>query len=350
VKPFVLIDLTMKMRQFFLTFTLVCALSFPVNAEESRADLKKLIAESVRRDGKWGGYPAPSFSPHEVRKRFYGDEAAFLGEIAALLHTQSEEDKWTAQTFIMFLDIDNETILKIVREQFASVSLPLQLRFCTILSRHLCKDNIVFLANIAKQSNYHVVVRVSAIGCLSTIEHFEGMDAELQKSILDVLLSNLENEDEFIDKDSSINYSDRVLFSLGHLGSFAKPALPKIKERFGSIQEPASAVFARSKLDMALSIVRIVPEECNDELDHIIQRAVKDESEEVRWLAICYLSMTPPALAGKVIPSLCAIIQKESCIESKIRAAESIKAILLQQQSLIDPFESEYEDETEAAL
>jgi len=335
----------------YLTAAFVCVFAFPVNSGEPRPSLNQLIDESRKRDGPWGGYPSPNFDSHEVRKHFYGDEAAFRREVAAMLQSESGEDAGRAHFLIMFLDICDETISRILRERFSSVDPWLQNRFCNLLARHPIRVNIEFLVEILEHPDHSANLRVNVAGYLSDFqrEYFAGFDADLKDRILKAFLACLDDDREVRYRfGQTAKVGDNVARLMGYFGSFAKSALPQIREKFISAQGDETDVnFVGNKLGLAWSIVCIAPEQSDDELEFILQKAMEGKSRHVRWEAIVRLKPIPVSLSERVIPVLCTIIQKETCIENKILAAEAITAILTEQRWLVDPFDDEWDDESE---
>ncbi|MCL2742433.1 MAG: hypothetical protein FWE67_01130 [Planctomycetaceae bacterium] len=324
---------------FFLSAALLGIFIFTVNAEEPRPSLKQLIKESKSFGPPGSGL---SFDPFAVRKHFYGDEAAFRREVAALLETK--EDDWEALTIILFLDIGDKTISKILRDKFASSDLWRQDEICNILSRNRSKENLDFLVEVLKRSEE---LRTDVGYYLSYFqkEYFEGFDAELKNSILNAFISCLDDEIETTERfGHTCKVGDKIAFFLGYFGSFAKPALPKVKEKFISAQDE-DYYSAITKLRLAWSIVRIAPEQCDGELEYILKIAMEDKDKDLRWQAISHLDTIPLVLSERVIPCLCKIIQKETSLSNKIWAADAVKAILSEQERHADPLSEEYGEE-----
>jgi len=338
-----------KTNLSFLTVTLASVFILSVNAEEPRPSLKQLIAESTKRDGPWGGYPSPNFSPHQVRKHFYGDEAAFQREVIELL--QSGKDDWSAHTLIMFLDIGDETTSKILRERFASADAFYKDRFFNLLARHRIKENLEFLVGILECPDHSVSLRASVAYYLSYFQrrYFEEFDAELKNRIVNAFLACLDDGREVHYRFGEIEkVGNTIAHQIGYFGRFAKSALPKIKEKFISVSENETDIdLICTKLQLAWSIVRIAPEQSENELKYILQNAVEHKSKDVRWEAITLLETVPVSLAERVIPVLCTVIQKETSLSNKVWAADALKAILSEQEMLIDPFDEECDDANE---
>ncbi|MCL2710624.1 MAG: hypothetical protein FWE95_07070 [Planctomycetaceae bacterium] len=336
-----------KAHIFFPIVVLACLFAVPINAEEPRPTLKQQIEESVKRDRRPpGGFSAPNFDPHEVRKRFYGDEATFRREVTALL--QSGEDDWQAHILVMFLDIHEEAISKILRERFASVDPLLQDRFCNLLARHPIKENLEFLVNVLERPDHSASLRVSMAYYLSYFQrdYFAGFDADLKDRILKTFLACLDDVGEVSYRfGPTSQVGDDIATKLGYFGSFAKPALPKVREKFISMQGDETDVgFLSNKLGLAWSIVCIAPEQSDEELEYILQKAVEGKSKDARWEAIHRLETIPVSLSEKVIPVLCTIIQKETSISNKVSAAEALKTLLEQQRWLTEHLEYEWDN------
>jgi len=347
------------MRKVYSLFQIVafaCVFAFPVSADEteSRPSLKRLINES--RDFGFPVTASPSgvppimgrFHAGTVRKKIFGDESTFLRQVAALLQTGENGDVDDALDLILGLEIDEESVFKILRERFASSDHLLQYRICSILARHPSKENIDFLIEALEQSEG---IRADVAYFLSyfpfEIGYFGRLDAEQKDRILNAFLLLLDDEREIRDRDGTTSkVSDNIASLFGYFGNFAKPALSKIREKFISARDGTDYDSIANKLRLAWAIVRIAPEQSGNELEYILQKAVKDKSKEIRCEAIDLLKTVPASLAERVIPSLCTIVQNETRFWNKIRAAEAINAILLEQESLlIDPFDESYSEE-----
>ena len=333
---------------FVLTVALTWVFILPINADEPRLSLTQLIEESAKRKRGTGGYPAPNFDAHDVRKEFFGDETAFRRAVAALL--QTGESDWNAIILVMFLDIHDESISKILREKFAASDSFVKDYICNVLSRHRCKENLDFLVDKLKQPDLRAGLRSSIVYYLTYFqrEYFEGFDAERKDDILNALLACLHDEREVRYRfGETMTVSDSCAVNIGYLGSFAKPALPIIKKKFASEQDDTDSGSVCRKIQLAWSIVCIVPEQCNDELEYILQKAVEDKRKNVRWEAICSLDSVPPSLAEKVIPCLCSVIQKEPSISNKVWAAEAMTTILKKQELRMGFEDKEDDDDDE---
>jgi len=315
------------MKNFFiLSFVLLCVLVSPLVGGEPRPSLKQLIADSKERDGRW--HPRVLFSPIEVRKRFYGDEVAFVREVGSLLQTGEATSIRDAYEIIHTLGIGDESVLKVLREQFSSVGTWLQIRFCSILATHPSEENVIFLLDVFEQSDNPIELRVHAAYCLSyfltELGNFECLEDELKERILHAFLAHLDSDEEFQQRFfGTAKFGDSIAALLGHFGSFAKVALPKIREKFISAQDWD----VQNKLQLAWAIVRIDPESCA-ELKYILQKAVEHESDFVRMEAIVHLETVPPILSEKVIPHLITIIQEDEKISNKRLAAQAIHTLL----------------------
>lgn len=323
----------------FLAVTLIGVLVFPVDATESeiRLSLKQLIAESKKQHVNPFGFTG-LFSEVEVRKSFFGDEAAFLREVVALLQTDDEKDVFDAYRLIEFLDIRDDTISKIQKAQFSSAGLYLQHTILRCLGKDMNrKEDVVFLLEVLEQSSYPTTLRISAAALLSKIENFEALDTELKNRILNAHLSYLDDERQVYKRsDDLVTIGDRIAHILGNFGSSAKPALPTIKMKFNSTLEEIEFYPVKNKLRLALAIVKIAPEQCDTELEYIIHKSMEDQPKYIRREAIDVLGMVPPRFSERVVPRLCMVIQNETNITNKILAVESIEEILQAQQLLID--------------
>jgi HEAT repeat protein len=322
-------------------------LASQLQAEEPRPSLKQLIDDPANRIASPGGYPAPSFDSRSVRENFFGDEAAFRREVVSLL--QTGENDLTALMLILSLNLGDEAIAKVMREKFASTDSLSRYYICSILARHTNKENIDFLVEVLKQPNHSASLRSSVAYFLSHFHfssddhwcYFEGLDDERKNSILNAFMSCLDDEREVHHRfGPTSTVADDVAFHIGYFGSFAEPALPTIKKKYIALQNKDDDV--KNKLNLAWSIVRIAPEQCDNELQYILKKAMEDKSKDIRWEAILHLETVPLSLSEKVIPRLYAIIQKETCIRNRIQAADAIKTLLEKQRS---PFDLLDEDE-----
>ena len=309
-------------------------LTFPLAGDEPRPSLKQLIAESRKdRTNQVIGFTG-LFSAKDVRKNFFGDEAAFRREVAALLQTGENRDIWDVYFIIVDLDIYDETIFNSLKEIFASLDHSLQIRLCSILASYPDKECLDFLIEVLKQPDYSANLRWHAAYCLSyfTTEkrYFEDLDAELKNGILQTFLSCLDEEEEVHWRFRSFpsKLGDAIAPLLGYYGSFSKPALPKIREKYIAQQDEMDV--DDQKIRLAWAILRIAPDapESSGVLEYILRKSADDENDDVRWEAIDLLGTLPSIFFDKTIPCLLAVIQKETSISNKIAAAKAIQTIL----------------------
>jgi len=326
-----------KTNFLLLPVVLVCLVVCPVKSDdEPHPSLKKLIAEA-KTQYEWRvlrtGY---DFEPIEVRKNFFGNEAGFLREVASLLQEGEDSDIWDAYTLILFLNISDEGILKIVREKFPALSSFVQHRFLLFLTLHQGQNtrNFDFLVTVLQQPEYPPVYRVTIAEGLSKYKYFESLEVEQKDRILNALLSCLDDDREFL-RGYMITFpakvGDEIAFLLGNLGLSAKAAVPTIRKKLLAAQDND----VHTKLQLSWSVVRILAEPC-DELEYLLQIATDYEPEENddRFQAIELLGMIPPNLAEKVVLCLQAAIQKETCITGKLTVIESLRAILKEQEEI----------------
>ena len=334
---------------FFLTVLLVCLFVIPLAGDEQRPTLRQLIAAS-RKDptNRVIGF-SRNFSVDDVRKNFFGNEVAFCKEVATLLQTNEDDDVWDAYSLIRGLDIRDETISRLLRGKFASSNPWLQINLCSALAGHPSKENIDFLIDVLKQSDYPQNVRYHAAYCLSyfttEIGYFGSLDTDLKNNILQAFLSCLDSGKEIhcqfrVEQDK---LGDCIAHLLGHFESIAAPTLPKIKEKFTSAQG------VKDKLNLAWAIVRIAPEslESSDALNFLLREAVENKSNYTRGDAIALLETLPEILSDRIVLCLLTVLQKEIDISNKVRAAEVLVVMLKHKEHMtIDngDFDEERED------
>ena len=337
------------MNLFFLVIILTAIFCFSSCTIVTRPSLKQLIAESKNHDGiRVTGFSG-LFSETNVRKRFFGDEAAFLREVAELLQTGDDTDVWDVGHLILSLNIEDENVSKLLRERFVLSDLGLKENICILLARHpFTQENFEFLVGVLEQSDHPAVLRVTVASHLSysQMEYFEELDAVLKERIINAFLECLDDDREYQERyGATYKVGDYVASLIGFFGSFARQALPKVKTKFMSVQDETEFSSVVNKLRLACSIVCIVPEQCDDELQYILQKTTGDGTESVRLVAISCLEYVPPSLSENVVPILCATIQKESNINMRIGAAKSLETILSKKASLIDSIAQEQGDD-----